>query len=52
VWRRIAERSLPYNPLHDQGYDSIGCMPCTAPGRGREGRWAGSDQTECGLHVV
>jgi phosphoadenosine phosphosulfate reductase len=52
VWRRIAERSLPYNPLHDQGYDSIGCMPCTAPGRGREGRWAGSDKTECGLHVV
>jgi phosphoadenosine phosphosulfate reductase len=52
VWRRIAERSLPYNPLHDRGYDSIGCMPCTAPGRGRSGRWAGTDKTECGLHVA
>jgi phosphoadenosine phosphosulfate reductase len=51
VWRRIAERELPYNALHDQGYASIGCMPCTAPGAGREGRWAGQDKTECGLHV-
>ena len=52
VWRRIAERSLPYNPLHDRGYDSIGCMTCTQPGRGREGRWADSEQQECGIHVV
>jgi phosphoadenosine phosphosulfate reductase len=52
LWRRISERDLPYNPLHDQGYSSIGCAPCTAPGAGREGRWAGSDKTECGIHVV
>ena len=52
LWRRINERELPYNPLHDQGYESIGCAPCTQPGSGREGRWAGTDKTECGLHVV
>ena len=51
LWRRIAERDLPYHPLHDQGYASIGCAPCTAPGSGREGRWADSAKTECGLHV-
>ncbi|HEY2141809.1 MAG TPA: phosphoadenylyl-sulfate reductase [Solirubrobacteraceae bacterium] len=51
LWRRISERELPYNPLHDQGYESIGCAPCTLPGAGREGRWAGSEKTECGLHV-
>ena len=51
LWRRIAERDLPYHPLHDHGYASIGCAPCTAPGAGREGRWAGSAKTECGLHV-
>lgn len=51
LWRRIHERDLPYNPLHDHGYDSIGCAPCTLPGSGREGRWAGEDKTECGLHV-
>ncbi|HEY2537828.1 MAG TPA: phosphoadenylyl-sulfate reductase [Solirubrobacteraceae bacterium] len=51
LWRRIHERDLPYNPLHDQGYESIGCAPCTQPGSGREGRWAGSEKTECGLHV-
>jgi phosphoadenosine phosphosulfate reductase len=51
LWRRIHERELPYNPLHDQGYESIGCAPCTQPGSGREGRWAGTDKTECGLHV-
>jgi len=50
LWRRIHERELPYNPLHDQGYESIGCAPCTRPGSGREGRWAGTDKTECGLH--
>src|SRR4030081_2227795 len=50
IWRRIHERGLPYNPLHDQGYESIGCAPCTRPGAGREGRWAGSEKTECGLH--
>ena len=51
LWRRISERQLPYHPLHDQGYESIGCAPCTQPGSGREGRWAGADKTECGLHV-
>jgi phosphoadenosine phosphosulfate reductase len=52
LWRRIHERDLPYHPLHDQGYASIGCAPCTRPGSGREGRWADSDKTECGIHVV
>jgi phosphoadenosine phosphosulfate reductase len=51
IWRRIHERDLPYNPLHDQGYESIGCAPCTQPGAGREGRWAGTQKEECGLHV-
>jgi len=51
LWRRIHERDLPYNPLHDAGYESIGCAPCTQPGSGREGRWAGTDKTECGIHV-
>ncbi|WP_320668568.1 phosphoadenylyl-sulfate reductase [Patulibacter defluvii] len=50
VWREIAKRDLPYNQLHDQGYASIGCVPCTRPGEGRAGRWAGSDKVECGLH--
>jgi phosphoadenosine phosphosulfate reductase len=51
VWARISERDLPYNTLHDQGYASIGCTHCTQPGAGREGRWAGLEKTECGLHV-
>lgn len=51
LWRRIHERELPYNSLHDHGYESIGCAPCTKPGAGREGRWAGTEKTECGLHV-
>ena len=50
VWAYIRERELPYNPLHDRGYASIGCTHCTAPGEGREGRWSGFDKTECGLH--
>jgi phosphoadenosine phosphosulfate reductase len=52
VWAYVHEHDLPYNPLHDRGYASIGCAPCTQPGEGRNGRWAGSDKTECGLHVV
>jgi phosphoadenosine phosphosulfate reductase len=52
VWNYLHERELPYHSLHDQGYDSIGCAPCTLPGSGREGRWAGSDKIECGLHVA
>ena len=51
LWKRIFDRDLPYHPLHDQGYASIGCAPCTNPGAGREGRWAGLTKTECGLHV-
>jgi len=51
-WRYIKERNLPYNKLHDQGYASIGDTHSTLPGEGREGRWAGSERTECGLHVA
>jgi len=51
VWAHISERQLPYNPLHERGYASIGCTWCTLPGEGREGRWAGLEKTECGLHV-
>ena len=51
IWRYIFEHDLPYHPLHDQGYASIGCAPCTQPGSGREGRWTGQDKTECGIHV-
>jgi phosphoadenosine phosphosulfate reductase len=52
VWRYVHEHDLPYHPLHDRGYSSIGCAPCTLPGSGREGRWAGQEKTECGLHVA
>jgi phosphoadenosine phosphosulfate reductase len=52
VWRHVHEHDLPYHSLHDSGYASIGCAPCTMPGDGRTGRWAGQDKTECGLHVV
>jgi phosphoadenosine phosphosulfate reductase len=51
VWATIHERGLPYNPLHDRGYESIGDTHSTIPGAGREGRWAGTDRTECGLHT-
>ncbi|MGZ4290528.1 MAG: phosphoadenosine phosphosulfate reductase domain-containing protein, partial [Gaiellaceae bacterium] len=47
----IRERGLPYNALHDRGYDSIGDTHSTQPGKGREGRWAGTERTECGLHT-
>ena len=54
VWDFIREHDIPYNPLHDQGYPSIGCTHCTIkPGAGedeRAGRWAGSNKSECGLH--
>ena len=52
VWNHIFEHDLPYNPLHDQGFASIGCEPCTLPGDAREGRWAGTDKIECGLHAA
>ena len=55
VWQYIHQHDLPYNPLHDAGYPSIGCMPCTrpvAPGEDtRTGRWAGFSKTECGIHL-
>ena len=55
VWKRILGEQVPYNPLHDQGYPSIGCQPCTRavlPGEDeRAGRWSGSAKTECGLHT-
>lgn len=54
VWTYIKDHHVPYNALHDQGYPSIGCMPCTTvalEGAGeRAGRWAGTDRTECGIH--
>jgi phosphoadenosine phosphosulfate reductase len=50
-WTYIRERDLPYNALHDRGYESIGDTHSTVPGAGREGRWAGTDRTECGLHT-
>jgi phosphoadenosine phosphosulfate reductase len=51
VWNYVFEHDLPYHPLHDRGYASVGCAPCTLPGTGRDGRWSGQDKTECGLHV-
>jgi phosphoadenosine phosphosulfate reductase len=55
VWQYIVRNGIPYNPLHDVGYRSIGCIPCTRPTRPdeeeRAGRWAGSDKLECGIHV-
>jgi phosphoadenosine phosphosulfate reductase len=56
VWKFITDHDVPYNPLHDQNYPSIGCWPCTrAIQQGeddRAGRWAGNVKKECGLHVV
>lgn len=55
VWGMIAAEDVPYNPLHDQNYTSIGCWPCTRsvlPGEDeRAGRWSGFAKTECGLHT-
>lgn len=54
VHRYIRLHDLPTHPLDEQGYDSIGCEPCTrrmVPGDGREGRWFGMNKTECGLHT-
>jgi phosphoadenosine phosphosulfate reductase len=54
VWDYVRSNNLPYNPLHDQGYPSIGCAPCTRPVQDgedpRSGRWVGLAKTECGLH--
>jgi phosphoadenosine phosphosulfate reductase len=55
VWAYIQVNDIPYNSLHDAGYRSIGCIPCTRPIRPdeeeRAGRWAGSDKLECGIHL-
>ncbi len=50
VWRYLHEHDVPYNDLHDRGYQSIGCTHCTKPAESRDGRWAGLDKVECGLH--
>lgn len=56
VWKFITDHDVPYNPLHDQGYTSIGCWPCTRAvtfGEDeRAGRWSGFAKTECGLHTL
>jgi phosphoadenosine phosphosulfate reductase len=56
VWKRIVDEEVPYNPLHDKGYPSIGCWPCTRAvlfGEDeRAGRWSGTARTECGLHTA
>lgn len=55
IWAYIFKNGIPYNPLHDQDYPSIGCEPCTAkvvPGaHERDGRWKGKNKVECGIHV-
>lgn len=55
VWSHMLRHDVPYNPLHDRGYPSIGCHPCTsrvAAGEDeRAGRWRGAGKTECGLHA-
>jgi phosphoadenosine phosphosulfate reductase len=56
VWSYVLENGVPYNPMHDNGYPSIGCWPCTksvnAGEDQRAGRWAGTAKTECGLHTI
>ena len=56
VWDYIKENNLPYNELHDNGYPSIGCIPCTTQvidsQDSRAGRWSGFNKTECGLHTT
>ena len=57
IWKRILDENVPYNPLHDQGYPSIGCWPCTravveGESDERAGRWSGTGKTECGLHTI
>jgi phosphoadenosine phosphosulfate reductase len=55
VWSFVMKHDVPYNPLHDMDYPSIGCWPCTLPvinGQDeRSGRWAGTRKKECGLHL-
>jgi len=55
VWEHVINNQIPYNPLYDKGYTSIGCGPCTRPIQPgedeRAGRWAGKGKTECGIHT-
>ena len=55
VWGHLYANDVPYNPLHERGYPSIGCQPCTSaivPGENlRAGRWRGATKKECGLHT-
>ena len=55
VWSYVREHDVPYNRLHDRGYPSIGCWPCTSSVQAgeapRAGRWRGREKTECGLHA-
>jgi phosphoadenosine phosphosulfate reductase len=55
VWKYLHDHKIPYNPLHDQGYRSIGCQPCTVKSAGgeneRAGRWTGFNKVECGIHT-
>jgi phosphoadenosine phosphosulfate reductase len=55
IWKYIREHKIPYNPLYDQGYRSIGCKTCTrktGDGEGeRAGRWTGFNKVECGIHT-
>jgi phosphoadenosine phosphosulfate reductase len=51
-WAYIRAHELPYNALHDRGYDSIGDTHSTQPGAGRSGRWIGTEKVECGIHTV
>jgi phosphoadenosine phosphosulfate reductase len=55
IWAHIYANDVPYNELHERGYPSIGCAPCTSPVQSgedaRSGRWRGSAKRECGLHV-
>ncbi len=52
TWDYLVKHEVPYNPLLDQGFVSIGCYNCTVPGKqGRQGRWEGFEKDECGLHT-
>ncbi|MBA3658960.1 MAG: phosphoadenylyl-sulfate reductase [Gemmatimonadales bacterium] len=59
VWDYVQRHGVPYNPLHERGYPTVGCTHCTAPVAGsvpgeysRAGRWSGTSKTECGLHYT
>jgi len=55
IWKYIHDHNIPHHPLEAKGYFSVGCEPCTAASfsmdEDRDGRWAGMNKTECGLHT-